>query len=76
MVLPLKRVKSDFKEKLKRVDYLGSLVMLAASILILLPLSWYVCGPAVSEEYKLMHRSNPGEERSMLGAQLLASHLL
>jgi hypothetical protein len=40
VVLPLKPVKGDFKAKLKQIDYLGSFLMLTASILILLPLSW------------------------------------
>ncbi|KAE9369700.1 putative tetracycline efflux protein [Stipitochalara longipes BDJ] len=40
LVLPLKRVKGNAKEKLKKIDYLGSLTMLSSSLLILLPLSW------------------------------------
>jgi hypothetical protein len=55
VVLPFKRVEGDFKGKLKKVDYLGSLVMLAASILILLPLSWYVCCSAGVQSFSLIH---------------------
>jgi hypothetical protein len=40
--LPIKSVKGDIKSKLKKVDYGGSILTLAFSILILMALSWYV----------------------------------
>ncbi|OJJ45121.1 hypothetical protein ASPZODRAFT_18031 [Penicilliopsis zonata CBS 506.65] len=40
LVLPLKRVKGEVKQKLMQIDYLGSLLMISSSVLILLPLSW------------------------------------
>lgn len=40
LVLPLKRVKGNAKAKLKQIDYLGCVIMLSSSLLILLPLSW------------------------------------
>jgi hypothetical protein len=41
-VLPLKRVKGNVKDKLKKIDYIGCVLMLASAVLILIPLSWYV----------------------------------
>jgi MFS family permease len=39
-LLPLKRKKGDVIGKLKRIDYLGTLLVLAWAVLILLPISW------------------------------------
>ncbi|KAF9257929.1 MFS general substrate transporter [Marasmius fiardii PR-910] len=39
-VLPLKPVEGDFRRKLLAVDYLGALLTLASSAMILLPLIW------------------------------------
>ncbi|KAJ4389868.1 hypothetical protein N0V93_007340 [Gnomoniopsis smithogilvyi] len=39
-VLPLKRVKGNAKEKLLKIDYYGSVIMLFSATLILIPLSW------------------------------------
>lgn len=41
-VLPLKRVKGNVKEKLLKIDYYGSVIMLCSATLILIPLSWCV----------------------------------
>lgn len=41
-VLPLKRVKGNHKLRFKQIDYLGCATMFIASILILLPISWWV----------------------------------
>lgn len=38
--LPLKAVKGNIMTKLKQIDYLGSILTLAFSILILMALSW------------------------------------
>lgn len=40
IVLPLKRVHGDFWSKLRKVDFLGSALVLVAVILILLALNW------------------------------------
>ena len=68
LVLPLKRVKGDVKAKLKKVDYLGCLIMFTSVILILLPLSWYVYSSidVISDNEANQY---VGEGQSMLGAQ-------
>ncbi|CAK7237476.1 hypothetical protein SCUCBS95973_009972 [Sporothrix curviconia] len=38
--LPLKRVKADTEKKLKQIDGIGCLISFAASVLIIIPLSW------------------------------------
>ncbi|PSR76213.1 major facilitator superfamily domain-containing protein [Coniella lustricola] len=39
-VLPLKKPTGSAMEKLKKIDYLGCVTMLASALLVLLPLSW------------------------------------
>lgn len=39
-VLPLKKVEGDHMKKLKQIDGLGCAISFAASILILIPISW------------------------------------
>ncbi|EPE05235.1 mfs general substrate transporter [Ophiostoma piceae UAMH 11346] len=39
-LLPLKHVTGDIRLKLRQIDYMGSMLLLAASVLILLPVSW------------------------------------
>ncbi|TIC14791.1 MFS general substrate transporter [Wallemia mellicola] len=38
--LPFKRVGGNWREKARRIDYAGSIIILASTILILLPLNW------------------------------------
>ncbi|GAA6031810.1 hypothetical protein JCM8097_002002 [Rhodosporidiobolus ruineniae] len=53
LFLPLKPVKGRMKEKLKKVDYGGALLTLAATVLVILPLNWggtsfpWVSGPVL-----------------------------
>lgn len=70
LVLPLKRVKGNAKEKLKKIDYLGSFIMLSSSLLILLPLSW-----SAHLLWRLLANADQilGEEQSILGTRQVSS---
>jgi MFS family permease len=39
-ILPSKQARGNMKEKLRQVDYFGSLVMFMSAVAILIPLSW------------------------------------
>ncbi|GAA5975695.1 hypothetical protein JCM10908_005247 [Rhodotorula pacifica] len=53
LFLPLKAVHGSIKEKLKKIDYGGALLTVAASVLVILPLNWggtsfpWVSGPVL-----------------------------
>lgn len=67
-VLPLKRVKGNVKDKLKKIDYMGCVLMLASAVLILIPLSWYLF-PLLKLYVCCDANVLLGEEHSMLGTQ-------
>lgn len=40
--MPLRRVTGSWKDKAKKIDYVGSFLILAGSISLLIPISWWV----------------------------------
>ena len=40
--LPFKKVTGNWREKIGKIDYIGSILVLASTTLILLPLNWLV----------------------------------
>ncbi|KAJ1539700.1 hypothetical protein HK096_000445, partial [Nowakowskiella sp. JEL0078] len=41
LFLPLKKIEGNVKEKLKKIDYLGSFLVLSGNMLLLLPIIWF-----------------------------------